>query len=90
MDSGTALSLTVSLGKETILYRFSKTISAIDNLDTAYTLYDANNKKITTWTVKATDGSKNASASGITTSNGTLSYDNGTTTGSDAVSFIKQ
>lgn len=90
VDSGTALSLTVSLGKETILYRFSKTISAIDNLDTAYTLYDANNKKITTWTVKATDGSKNASASGITTSNGTLSYDNGTTTGSDAVSFIKQ
>ena len=91
VDAGSAVSVTVSMGMETVLYTYSGTIEAQNGEDTTYVLVDLNGSPVDTWQVTAAEGSKNISANGISTETGTLEWTTATgTTGSMSVKFEKQ
>lgn len=88
---GSTIVLSISQGPQVSYYSFSMVADARDGLDTVYTLTDADGNTIEMWTVSSpTTISKN----NITTSTGTLYYNNtevgGNANGSQAVKFVKQ
>ena len=87
-DQGTAVNIVLSKGKETAAYRFSQSVTNSTGSEVTYVLKDTAGKTLRTWKVAA-GKTETLSVENIQTSSGTLSWSGGTT-GSTAVSFVKQ
>ena len=81
VDKGTTVTITVSSGKKTVYYRYSRSLTN----EGQYRLEDANGSVLGSWNVGAGQ-TQSISVSNITTSSGTL-Y---TPSGSEAVKFTEQ
>lgn len=91
MDAGTTVTLVISNGAKTVLYKFSRSVTVSDGVDLVI-LCDANGEEIGSWRV--TDSPNiTVSGSNIKTSSGTIYYCNGSrdnVISSQAVSFTPQ
>lgn len=91
VDAGTTVTLVISNGAKTVLYKFSRSVTVSDGVDLVI-LCDANGEEIGSWRV--TDSPNiTVSGSNIKTSSGTIYYCNGSrdnVISSQAVSFTPQ
>ena len=91
VDAGTSVDLVVSKGKETVYYKFSRTLSLREEVPVYVVLKDANGKELGSWTWDPENPNLTISASNITTSSGTLYFTpEGGSESSEAVSFTRQ
>ena len=88
---GSTIKLTVSGGAETAYYNFSVTVQPQEDLETVFTLKDADGTTLESWNISAPT---TISMKNLTSPSGTLYYDNtaagGNSTGSQSITFNRQ